>query len=167
MSDDKKKEADDFMDAARAVWADKQFGQYMEVSECVERDDALYDHAIKVMADDLYKGAVRAGQSYVRGSGKVFIKKSNAFDPYGSRETIGAKIRTVMSATPEQFLAFAAFRMEEYRNDAKSAKEHEKWANDRFRKLYDAVIKHGNDDLKREAGAIDDDGDYYFDADDE
>jgi len=126
-----------------AVWADKMFGQYIEHSSTTNEKE-LYEEAIKTFANDLHKSAYLAGQKMVPHSGQIYIKpkSNNAFaDPLGNHATIGAKIRTVMSATPEQFIAYAAFRLEDARNEAKAAKQLEKEADQRFNRLYDVVHK--------------------------
>ena len=118
----------DDMDTIRAVMLTKQFGQYMQMSSLLEAEKEMYDDAIKTFAEDIRKAATLAGQRVQPKTGKVILNKGWL----GGRETIAAKIDSIMSATPEQFICYAAFRLKDAEDNERAAKEK---ADDAMRQL--------------------------------
>ena len=129
----------------------KMFTNSITMTSEVGSGKGIYEQAIHKMAEDIQRAACLAGQRVIPGTGKTFVRPGWMEDT----TTIAAKIYSVMSATPEQFVSYAAFRLEDAREERDRAVAARKAADERLaslcRKVYAAKT------LKQARKAVDED----------
>ena len=144
--------AEDPMDVLRRAERQKEFGSYFHASPVTAGESGMFDRAVEKLAIQLREAAVLAGQKPVFGSERL-IETSAADSPLRSVATIGATIRTTMSSSPQQFVCFAAFKMEELRQELDAAKVSADNADARMRRMMD--LFHDSESLVALRTALD------------
>ena len=144
--EESKVDAEETMRVLRLAMGQKMFGQDFCSSKFDEFQADMFKSAVERIAHQLSEAIILSGQRPVFGTAKLILDYGWLSDVH----CLAGKIFTVMSSTPEQFVCFAAFRMEEDRREKESAKNRAKIAEDRFQTVVRVVESADSlDELKK------------------
>lgn len=113
--------ADDTMATLREVARNKQFGEYVRVSQGLVTEQMVAE-ALRLLAENIARALVLSGQTATEGTGKVMVALASDKPWLGDADTVAAKIRSALTATPEQFIAYMGFQWKEDRDRADKTK---------------------------------------------
>jgi len=116
----KKKKA---MKTLLSVLAEKEFGNYFQMSHLAKIDEQLVKVSMEHLADGLIPAIRKSGYKPIKGKQKVIITNPEMSGPLRQYGTVGALCWAALDESPTAFVIFAAHQIQEAQRKVHTAEE--------------------------------------------
>lgn len=110
-------------DQYRHQKAEVKLGTMVQLSESILESDETLEHVVKMLAESTTRAARLQGYK-VDGDKQLFVHEAGiGLSPLDTHGSVGAKVRAVLAATPDKYLAYAQEQMHKLANTLESRSE--------------------------------------------